>query len=113
MADLYLDELDEELLARGIRLVRYADDFLVLCKTKEGVQNAVRLTEDVLSRMLLELDEADVAHFDQGFRFLGIVFWWSDILVPFDRVKKPKRVLYMPLRLKAGMYGRPSSSSSS
>jgi group II intron reverse transcriptase/maturase len=103
LANLYLDELDEELLAQGIRLVRYADDFLVLCKTEDKAKAAQQLTEEILRQMGLELDEADVVHFDQGFRFLGVVFCRSTIMVPFDREKKPKQVLYMPpsLNLKA------------
>ena len=103
LANLYLDELDEELLAQGIRLVRYADDFLILCKTREKAEAATRLTEAVLKQMELQLDEADIIHFDQGFRFLGVIFCRSTIMLPFDKEKEPKRVLYVPppLNLKA------------
>ena len=104
LANLYLDELDEELLAHGLRLVRYADDFLVLCKDEAKAQQAVRLTEAVLKRMELELDEADIVHFDQGFRFLGVIFCHSAILVPFDSEKRRKRVLYMPPPLDMKTY---------
>lgn len=104
LANLYLDELDEELLARGLRLVRYADDFLVLCKDREKAHQAAELTESILKSMSLELDEADVVHFDQGFRFLGVIFCRSAALVPFDREKKPKRVLHMPPPLDLDAY---------
>ena len=46
--------------------------------------------------MELELDESDVVHFNQDFRFLGAVFCRSSILIPFDRDKKPKRTVYVP-----------------
>jgi len=104
LANLYLDELDEELLSQGLHLVRYADDFLVLCKDEAKAQQAVHLTKAILQRMELELDEADIVHFDQGFRFLGVIFCRSTILIPFDRDKKPKRVLYMPLPLDIKAY---------
>jgi retron-type reverse transcriptase len=32
LANLYLDTFDEELLDQGFRLVRFADDFVVLAK---------------------------------------------------------------------------------
>ena len=106
LANLYLDEFDEELLARGIRLVRYADDFLVLCKTQEKAREAEELTEEVLRRMSLELDEVDIVNFDQGFRFLGVIFCRSDTLIPFDKEKKQKRVIYMPPLLDMSEYRR-------
>lgn len=106
LANLYLDELDEELLARGLRLVRYADDFVVLCRSREKAEHAVHLTQAILKRMELELDEADVVHFDQGFRFLGVTFCRSAAVVPFDKEKKPKRVLYMPPPLDLRAYLR-------
>jgi hypothetical protein len=39
LAHLYLDELDEEVLGQDFRLVRFADDFVVLCRS---VEEAVR-----------------------------------------------------------------------
>jgi site-specific DNA recombinase len=33
LANIYLDAVDEEIEGRGVRLVRFADDFLLLCKT--------------------------------------------------------------------------------
>lgn len=106
LANLYLDELDEELLAHGQRLVRYADDFLVLSKDQSKAQEAAHLTEAVLRLMELELDEADIVHFDQGFRFLGAIFCRSDIFIPFDRDKKPKRTVYVPPPLDLEAYLR-------
>ena len=41
LANLYLDELDEALLGEGFRIVRYADDFVVLCRS-EGEARAAR-----------------------------------------------------------------------
>ena len=103
LANLYLDELDEGLLSQGIRLVRYADDFVILCKTREKALSAVALTETILKKMELELDEADLVNFEQGFKFLGVIFLHSDAVIPFGKEKKPKKINYMPppLNLKA------------
>lgn len=104
LANLYLDDLDEELIAQGIRLVRYADDFLILCKTREKAEAATQLTEAVLKQMELQLDEAEIIHFDHGFRFLGVIFCRSTIMVPFDKEKEPKKVLHIPPPLDIKAY---------
>lgn len=35
---LYLDELDQELMSRGLRFVRYADDVTVFCRSKSAAK---------------------------------------------------------------------------
>jgi group II intron reverse transcriptase/maturase len=104
LANLFLDELDETLEAKGYKLVRFADDFLVLCKTPEKAQEALTLTEEILDKMSLALDEADIVHFDQGFTFLGVTFIRSLVMVPFERLKKERRVLYFPPPLNMAAY---------
>jgi group II intron reverse transcriptase/maturase len=98
LANLFLDELDEALLARGYKLVRYADDFVILTKTRPEAEAALEFTEEVLARLGLRLDEEDttISDFEEGFKFLGLIFLKDSILVPFDRPKREKKVLYMP-----------------
>jgi RNA-directed DNA polymerase len=38
LANLYLNPLDHEMVRRGWAMVRYADDFVVLCRTKEETE---------------------------------------------------------------------------
>ena len=42
LANLYLDPLDHAMAAAGFEMVRYADDFVVLCRTAEEAQQALR-----------------------------------------------------------------------
>ena len=44
LANLYLNPLDHELEQRGWKMVRYADDFVVLCRTKEEAERVLRLS---------------------------------------------------------------------
>ncbi len=76
LANLYLDHLDEVLLDENKKLVRYADDFLVLCRSRKAAEEALELTEEVLRALRLEINEQKtrIVDFDQGFRFLGIQF---------------------------------------
>lgn len=98
LANLFLDELDESLTAQGFRLVRYSDDFVVLAKTRPQAEAALEATEAVLTRLHLTLDAEDTAitDFDQGFKFLGLIFLKDSIFVPFDRPRRERKVLYFP-----------------
>jgi len=95
LANLFLDELDEALLAAGLRLVRFADDFIILCRTSEAAQKALAKTRDVLAELHLTLDEEEIISFDQGFKYLGVLFVKSLVMAPFDRPKKEHRVLHV------------------
>ena len=43
LANIYLDPLDLAVAARGYRMVRYADDFVILCRTREEADAALDL----------------------------------------------------------------------
>lgn len=96
LANLFLDELDETLLHNGYQLIRYADDFIILCKSRSEGESAIELTHQVLDKLLLELDEEELVDFERGFKYLGVLFVRSMIMVPFDRPKKERRILSMP-----------------
>ncbi|HJQ32776.1 MAG TPA: CRISPR-associated endonuclease Cas1 [Pyrinomonadaceae bacterium] len=76
LANLFLDEFDEELLGRDYRLVRYGDDFLVLCRDVEAARRARDDARAKLADMGLKLNEKKTAvrSFDDGFTYLGYLF---------------------------------------
>jgi CRISPR-associated protein Cas1 len=76
LANLYLDTLDEALLDANHILIRYADDFIVLAKSKEKAEAALALTRDVLDRLALKLNplKTRIVQFDEGLEFLGWYF---------------------------------------
>src|SRR5690606_18222535 len=45
LANLYLDPLDHAMAAAGFEMVRYADDFVVLCRTAEDAQQALLMVQ--------------------------------------------------------------------
>jgi retron-type reverse transcriptase len=51
LSNLYLDHLDEALLGENLRLVRFSDDFLILCKDQKQADQALELTEEVLKEL--------------------------------------------------------------
>lgn len=76
LANLYLHEFDIGLTRIGLRHVRYADDFVVLCHSRQQAQDAGALAARLLLPLGLRLkaSKTQVVHFDQGFAFLGARF---------------------------------------
>ncbi len=76
LANLYLDELDEELLGQDYRIVRFADDFVILCRDLASAEAARDAARAALSRLGLTLNEQKTAirSFDAGFTYLGYLF---------------------------------------
>ncbi len=91
LANLFLDHLDETLLDKNLRLVRYADDFVVLCKSADKAADALALTGDILEQLRLRFNrkKTRVVDFNTGFRFLGVQFIRS---LAF-KSKQPERLL--------------------
>ena len=82
LANLYLDRLDEAFEKRGARIVRYADDFVILCENESSAERALEKTRNLLGEYGLAIneDKTRVVSFDQGFRFLGHMFVRSLVL---------------------------------
>lgn len=76
LANLVLDDLDKALESSGLRHVRYADDFVVLCATPQEAARAQVLVKEVLGQLKLSLHETKsrLTDFRAGFDFLGFRF---------------------------------------
>jgi RNA-directed DNA polymerase len=79
LSNIYLHVLDdvwERKCSHLGKLVRYADDFVVMCETRVDVDEAERRVQAVLSRLGLELHpektrKVDLSRGREGFDFLG------------------------------------------
>ncbi len=91
LANLLLDEFDEQ-LGDDFRLIRYADDFVILCKTKEDAENALTQAESVVKQLKLELkpSKTNLTNFDIGFQYLGYIFCKSAVLETKKKSGKEK-----------------------
>lgn len=72
----YLDEVWEDRCSHLGTLVRYADDFVVMCRTKSDVDEAERRIGLILARLKLTLHpektrKVDLSWGQEGFDFLG------------------------------------------
>ncbi len=76
LANLYLDALDEEIDSLGVKIVRFADDFVILCKSARKAEKVLARCVEVLDSHGLKLHEEGtrIVSFDRGFDFIGYLF---------------------------------------
>lgn len=78
LANLFLHRFDEMMLAAlpQARLIRFADDFVVLCRTEQEVIWSLEVARRSLENLHLALNmrKTRIVHFDEGFTFLGCTF---------------------------------------
>ena len=80
LANIYLHVFDVEVQCRGLGLlVRYADDFVIMCRTADQAEAALTAAREVLGSMGLELHPdktriCDLREGREGFDFLGCHF---------------------------------------
>ncbi|ACF44643.1 CRISPR-associated endonuclease Cas1 [Pelodictyon phaeoclathratiforme] len=109
LANLYLDKFDERMEQEGFKLVRFADDFLILCKSKPKAEAALQLSESALAELKLQLnnEKTRITTFAEGFKYLGYLFIrslvlptkmhpdeWYDKLGKLKLRKAPKSLLH-------------------
>jgi RNA-directed DNA polymerase len=74
LANIALNVLDWHLDEHGYRFVRYADDFVVLCRSEHEAKEALALVQRLLGDRLglsLSPEKTKVTRFHDGFTFLG------------------------------------------
>jgi RNA-directed DNA polymerase len=74
LANLYLTPLDRQMAEQGWAMVRYADDLVVLCRTREEAERALRYLRDWAERAGLTVHptKTRIVHGpSEGFDFLG------------------------------------------
>ncbi|KYC40382.1 group II intron reverse transcriptase/maturase [Scytonema hofmannii PCC 7110] len=88
LANIYLHEFDELVSATDLKIVRYADDFLVLSRTQERIMQAKLEIINLLDSMGLTIntEKTQVTSFERGFRFLGHGFL-ENAIFPVDSHK--------------------------
>ncbi len=93
LANIYLDEFDQKIMARGIRIVRYADDILVLARSPRQAERhreiAVRVLEKDL-RLVVNREKTELTTVGKGVPFLGFVIYPRHISIHPKRVRKFK-----------------------
>lgn len=86
LANIYLHSVDVAMRQAGHAVIRYADDMVVMCRTREEAETALGKLRELIEAKGLELhpEKTKLAHLmiRPGFQFLGYVF--------FDRYRNPR-----------------------
>ena len=93
LSNVLLTPFDWEMRARGYRLTRYADDWVVTCRTRQEAEQALEEAKKLLAELGVTLNEQKtrIVHVSQGFEFLGY------------KIKRGKRELHLPVhKIRSG-----------
>ena len=96
IANVYLDAFDQFMKARGHRIVRYADDILILSGSRAGAENALRVAQSYLEdelKLTVNATKTHIAHSDDGVKFLGVVIHTKYTRIQDKKVVKLKQTL--------------------
>ena len=88
LANIVLNHLDWQFHNHGLRFVRYADDFVVLCQSRSQAEEALTLVTHVLGQLGLSLssEKTRITTYGKGYSFLGFV------ISSRSRTMRPKSV---------------------
>ncbi|OPY61225.1 MAG: Group II intron-encoded protein LtrA [Syntrophorhabdus sp. PtaU1.Bin002] len=73
LSNVLLTPFDREMRKKGYRLTRYADDWVVTCKTRAEAQSALLSARRILEKLgvILHATKTRIVHVGYGFEFLG------------------------------------------
>lgn len=97
LANLYLNDLDYHIGKTDWKIIRYADDFVILCKTVNQAVSAYETASQILGKLKLGFAKEKTRVIDayqESFTFLGYTFWRNDgktYSFPGDKAMKAYR----------------------
>lgn len=73
LANIYLHPFDLAMTTRGFRMVRFMDDFVIMCATREDAEDALQLAVRQLALLRLQVNEEKtrLVSYEDGLEFLG------------------------------------------
>lgn len=95
LANIYLHHLDVQMAELGYEMVRYADDFLVLCRDEEKAENALYHVKEILKDLELRLhpEKTKIKNFSEGIDFLGFTVFLDHKVPQKEAVNRYKDVI--------------------
>ena len=105
LSNIYLDPLDHLVAEAGFEMVRYADDFVILCQTREDAEQALELVRRWTGAEGLTLHPMKTKIVDvrmEGFDFLGYHFKGTERWPREKSLQKLKDTLRAKTRRTSG-----------
>ncbi len=106
LSNLYLNPLDHQMAEEGFEMVRYADDFVVLCRSQFEAESALQMITEWVEQAGLTLHPTKTKIVDsrvKSFAFLGYSFRGDKIYPRRESLAKMKtRINELTLRKRSG-----------
>lgn len=105
LMNIYLDSFDQYMKSQGIRIVRYADDILILAPTRREAGRYKRMATDYLERvLLLEVNQTKTKLTDkwQGIHYLGFIVTSRGVWLHPEKLERFKRKVREITRRNSG-----------
>ena len=105
IANVTLDAFDQHMKRRGHRIVRYADDILILCGSKPAAINALSVATAYLEaelKLTVNRRKTHLAHSREGVAFLGVVIHTRYTRIQEQKVRGLKAKLKEVTRRNTG-----------
>lgn len=93
LSNIYLNQFDQKMKGKGLRIVRYADDILIFAKDRQTAGNYKAYATKVLEQELkLKVNETKtrLTSVREGVTFLGFVIYENYLVIDPKRVKRFK-----------------------
>lgn len=107
LSNIYLDPLDHQMAGDGYAMVRYADDFVILCRSEQEAQGALAKVQQWVEQVGLRLHPEKTriadATGDEGFEFLGYHFKGGMRFPRKKSIKKLRETLRSKTRRTKGV----------
>lgn len=89
LANFYLHPFDQFVLTKTKNYVRYADDFIIFCKTEDNAKDLLEQCSSFLTnRLNLKLNEPEITSSNNGIEFLGILLKKDKIEITNKKLEK-------------------------
>jgi group II intron reverse transcriptase/maturase len=94
LSNILLTPFDQEMRRRGYRLTRYADDWVITCRSAAEARAAITAAGKILKELGVELhpQKTRIVHVAHGFEFLGYkIKQGKRLSLPADKIRSRAR----------------------
>ena len=96
LANIYLDKFDKEFERRGVKVIRYADDIILLAKSIRAAERLLRTSTEYLEKKLklkvnTEKSRAVSVYSIRNFGFLALRWEGTEVEVTSEFTQSPRR----------------------
>ena len=106
LANIYLNEFDQFMKGRNYRIVRYADDILILCESRRSAEHAQAVATKFLEETLklkINTEKTHITHCSEGVKFLGVEIFCNYTKVQDGKVEAFKKEVKRLTKKNQGM----------